>query len=31
MAKALEELHALLEPDQRQALAELIRTGGIRF
>jgi Spy/CpxP family protein refolding chaperone len=31
MAKALEELHALLEPDQRRALAELIRTGGIRF
>jgi cyclopropane fatty-acyl-phospholipid synthase-like methyltransferase len=31
MAKALEELHGLLEPDQRRALAELIRTGGIRF
>jgi hypothetical protein len=31
VAKALEELHALLEPDQRTALAELIRTGGIRF
>ena len=31
MAKALEELHALLEPEQRRDLAELIRTGGIRF
>ncbi len=31
MAKALEALHALLEPEQRRALAELIRTGGIRF
>ena len=31
VAKALEELHALLEPEQRGALAELIRTGGIRF
>jgi len=31
VAKALEELHALLEPEQRRALAELIRTGGIRF
>lgn len=31
MAKALEDLHALLEPEQRGALAELIRTGGIRF
>ena len=29
VAKALEELHALLEPEQRRALAELIRTGGI--
>jgi Spy/CpxP family protein refolding chaperone len=31
MAKALEALHALLEPEQRRDLAELIRTGGIRF
>jgi Spy/CpxP family protein refolding chaperone len=31
VAKALEELHALLEPEQRRELAELIRTGGIRF
>ena len=31
VAKALEELHALLEPEQRRLLAELIRTGGIRF
>jgi hypothetical protein len=31
VAKALEELHALLEPEQRGLLAELIRTGGIRF
>ena len=31
VAKALEELHALLEPEQRSELAELIRTGGIRF
>ena len=31
VAKALEELHALLEPEQRRELAALIRTGGIRF
>jgi hypothetical protein len=31
VAKALEELHALLEPDQRRDLAELIRTGAIRI
>lgn len=31
VAKALEELHALLEPEQRRELAELIRTGAIRF
>jgi len=31
VAKALEELHALLEPDQRARLAELIRTGVIRI
>jgi hypothetical protein len=30
-ARALEELHALLEPEQRRALAELIRTGAIRL
>src|SRR5262245_3582235 len=29
--KALERLHALLEPDQRRALAYLIRTGAISF
>jgi len=31
VAKALEELHALLDPEQRVQLAELIRTGAIRF
>lgn len=31
VAKALEELHALLEPDQRAHLAELVRTGAIRI
>ncbi len=31
VAKALEELHALLDPEQRIDLAELIRTGAIRF
>jgi len=31
VAKALEELHALLEPDQRRHLAELVRTGAIRI
>jgi hypothetical protein len=31
VATALEELHALLEPDQRRQLAELIRTGVIRI
>ena len=31
VGKALEELHALLEPEQRRELAALIRTGGIRF
>jgi hypothetical protein len=31
VGKALEELHALLEPDQRAHLAELIRTGAIRI
>jgi Spy/CpxP family protein refolding chaperone len=30
-ARALEELHGLLEPEQRRALAELIRTGAIRL
>ena len=29
--KALEALHALLEPEQRRALAYLIRTGAISF
>lgn len=29
--KALERLHALLEPDQRRTLAYLIRTGAISF
>jgi Spy/CpxP family protein refolding chaperone len=31
VAKALEELHALLDPEQRRELAELIRTGAIRI
>jgi Spy/CpxP family protein refolding chaperone len=31
VAKALEDLHALLDPDQRRDLAELIRTGAIRI
>ncbi len=31
VAQALEELHALLDPDQRRELAELIRTGAIRI
>ncbi|MGH7287844.1 MAG: Spy/CpxP family protein refolding chaperone [Myxococcota bacterium] len=31
VAKALEELHALLDPEQRGELAALIRTGAIRF
>jgi Spy/CpxP family protein refolding chaperone len=31
VAKALEELHALFEPEQRRELAELIRSGGIRI
>ena len=31
VAKALEELHALLDPEQRRDLAELIRTGAIRI
>jgi hypothetical protein len=31
VATALEELHALLEPDQRRHLAELVRTGVIRI
>jgi Spy/CpxP family protein refolding chaperone len=31
VARALEELHALLEPDQRARLAELLRTGAIRI
>jgi Spy/CpxP family protein refolding chaperone len=31
MARALEELHGLLEPEQRRTLAELIRTGAIRL
>ena len=31
VAKSLEELHALLDPDQRRDLAELIRTGAIRI
>jgi len=31
VAKALEELHALLDPGQRRDLAELIRTGAIRI
>jgi hypothetical protein len=31
VAKALEELHGLLDADQRRELAELIRTGAIRI
>jgi hypothetical protein len=31
VAKALEELHALLDPEQRSQLAELVRTGAIRI
>jgi len=31
IANALAELHALLEPDQRAQLAELVRTGAIRI
>ena len=31
VAQALEELHALLDPEQRRDLAELIRTGAIRI
>jgi Spy/CpxP family protein refolding chaperone len=31
VARALEELHALLEPEQRAGLAELMRTGAIRI
>lgn len=31
IARTLEELHALLEPAQRAALAELLRTGAIRI
>jgi hypothetical protein len=31
VAAAIAELHALLEPDQRARLAELIRTGAIRI
>ena len=31
VAKALEELHGLLDEDQRRDLAELIRTGAIRI
>ena len=31
VGKALEELHALLDPEQRSQLAELIRTGAIRI
>jgi Spy/CpxP family protein refolding chaperone len=31
VAKALENLHALLDPEQRRDLAELIRTGAIRI
>lgn len=31
VGKALEELHALLEPDQRAHLAEMVRTGAIRI
>ena len=31
VAKALEDLHGLLEPEQRADLAELIRTGSIRI
>ena len=31
VAKALEELHALLDPEQRSRFADLIRTGAIRI
>jgi len=31
VAKALEELHAQLDPEQRGQLAELVRTGAIRI
>jgi hypothetical protein len=31
VAKALEELHGVLDDDQRRVLAELIRTGAIRI
>ncbi len=31
VARALEQLHALLEPDQREELATLIRSGAIRL
>ena len=31
VARALEELHALLEPAQRSGLAELLRTGALRL
>jgi hypothetical protein len=31
VAAAIAELHAMLEPDQRSLLAELIRTGAIRI
>jgi hypothetical protein len=31
VAKALEELHALLDPEQRGLLADLIRSGAIRI
>ncbi|MDJ0848391.1 MAG: Spy/CpxP family protein refolding chaperone [Myxococcota bacterium] len=31
VSRALEQLHALLEPDQREELATLIRSGGIRL
>jgi Spy/CpxP family protein refolding chaperone len=31
VAKALEDLHALLDPEQRRDLAELLRTGAIRI
>jgi Spy/CpxP family protein refolding chaperone len=31
VAKALSELHALLDPEQRAQLAEMVRTGAIRL
>jgi Spy/CpxP family protein refolding chaperone len=31
VARALEQLHALLEPDQREELATLIRSGAVRL